>query len=172
MILSVPFCPYHFVPYHFVLEPLFHPAFEDWNHSDTWLNLLKRQIYCCNAWNFGKSTAGRLEALAGRIQPAGRTLETPVLDALLAWLSNWPKQSDMKQYIYAMEDYSRWMVQRMRLIVLWVQLSVFFVATEWHVPVVGRTPRIPRTSLNVSRKHSYPQGRFIFLMECYGWTIT
>jgi len=21
MILSVPFCPYHFVPYHFVLEP-------------------------------------------------------------------------------------------------------------------------------------------------------
>ena len=21
-ILSVPFCPYHFVPYHFVLEPL------------------------------------------------------------------------------------------------------------------------------------------------------
>src|SRR6218665_409178 len=24
MILSVPFCPYHFVPYHFVLEPYIH----------------------------------------------------------------------------------------------------------------------------------------------------
>ena len=29
MILSVPFCPYHFVPYHFVLEP--HDAITDKN---------------------------------------------------------------------------------------------------------------------------------------------
>jgi len=56
---------------------MFHPAFEDWNHWDAWLNLVKRlistAIHCFSShdWLCWKSTTGRIEDLGGQ-DPASR----------------------------------------------------------------------------------------------------
>ena len=56
----------------------FHPAFEDWNNWDAWLNLLKRLIFRSMFEFLGRADRRvGLEILAGRIRPASRTLETP-----------------------------------------------------------------------------------------------